>query len=116
MARASPFVVAEAELPAHPLHRLLRVSEAEAGAAVLASRRAVGLDERLEQIALRGFADPDAGVGNLETNQYITFSLALFLNAQNHLAPLSELDCVTQQVGHHLPETARVAAQRRRHV
>ena len=51
---------------AHHLHQPLADGQAEAGAAVLARRRRVGLRERLEQPALLLRRHADAGVADGE--------------------------------------------------
>ena len=101
--------------PVHHLGQALADGQPEAGAAVFAGGRAVGLDERLEEmlLGLGGYAD--AGVGNLEAQ---TDAAGLFLRGRDghdHLSLLGELDGVPQQVHQDLAQSHGVAAHQARH-
>ena len=61
-----------ADRSAHQLDQLAGDREAEAGAAVVARRRGVGLRERLEHAVERSRVDADAGVGDLEADPTAT--------------------------------------------
>src|SRR5215211_6707448 len=58
----------DTDLAAHQLDELARDGQAEAGAAVAARGRRVGLGEGLEQATDRVARDPDAGVADIEAH------------------------------------------------
>ena len=62
----------DVDLAAHHFHQLLADREAQAGAAVLARGRAVGLRELVEDPRLRLRADAGAGVADLEAQRDVS--------------------------------------------
>ncbi|TMA30611.1 MAG: hypothetical protein E6J87_17780 [Deltaproteobacteria bacterium] len=86
--------------------------EPEAGAAEAPRRRLVGLLERFEQPPDVPRLDPHARVPHVEAQQPGRFARDAYLD----LAALGERDRVRHQVRDHLAQTARIAAQRARHV
>ena len=73
---AAPGCALGADRAAHQLDELARDREAEAGAAVSARRRDVGLRERLEHPLERLGLDADAGVGDLDAQYGLSRSVA----------------------------------------
>ena len=105
-----------ADLAAHQLHQAAADGEAEARAAVLPRRRGVGLRERIEQLVeLRG-GDADPGVAHLEAQHRFGVGFGDESDRDGDLTALGELEGVAEQVGEHLAQAPRVAAQRRRNV
>ena len=109
--------------PAHHLGQAFADGESEAGAAVLARRRNVGLLEDLEQPALLLFAHADPGVADFEADAHAIVDRPApavmgtgFDDPAAHENPsaLGELDGVADEVEQDLAETIAVAMQRRR--
>ena len=105
------------DLAAHQLDELLGDRQPQAGAAVLARRRAVGLGEGLEQSRLRLPAEMPMPVSWTSKRSVASRGrLADRRDADDDFAALGELDRVADQIDQHLPQAAGVAAQRRGHV
>jgi hypothetical protein len=93
----------------------LQIARPEAGAAVFAGGRGVGLHVGLEQVLLLFAAHADAGVAHIEAQGR---SAALLLDAgdaDRHFAVFGELDGVAEQVDQHLAQAQRVAVEAVRH-
>ena len=91
-------------------------SQTKTGSAVFARGGTVGLGEGLKQVRQRVGRDTDASVGHSEADGHVRVGLALAGHAKGHFSLFSKLDAVDYQVGDHLAESARVAAQERRHI
>ena len=102
----------DADGAAHPFGEAFGNHQPEAGAAVLARRRAVGLFKRAEQPAQRFGRDADAGILHFEAHQRVRFALVQRQGTQRHRAALGELDGVRRIVEQGLLQTHRIAAQR----
>src|SRR5207247_1494113 len=102
--------------------------QAEAGAAVLPRGRAVSLPERLEEQDLHVRFDADAGVADLERDEWrvaryewrrgrfpARTSPRTTRHAHLDAAVLGELDGVADEVEQHLSEPDRIAQQGRGH-
>src|SRR6185436_4373831 len=100
----------------HHFYKLLGNSQSEARPAVLTSRRAVGLRECLEEARLLRLANADPRIGHCEAHSNMRFGLLLLRSPHDDLATVSKLDCVADQVGQHLSQTTRVAAQGGPHI
>ncbi len=114
--RATRGRVVDADGAAHQFHQLLRDRQAEAGAAVAARGRIVGLREGLEQARPRFARDADAGVVHLEAQHDRLGVLAGHAHPRQDAAFIGELDGIAEQVGHDLAQPVRVAADRHRDV
>ena len=101
----SPGVLRSREVAAQQPRQVARDRQAEAGAAVLPVRAAVGLPEGLEDDHLLVLGDADAGVAHRECD---TPSSSPACDAHRHLAGVGELDRVRQQVRQDLPEALHV--------
>ncbi len=100
----------------HQLDQIFGNGQSEAGAAVFARGRGIGLVERLEQaLALLG-RHADTGVLHPKMQFHIVFGLGDGFNTQHDLALLGELDRVIAQVDQNLAQPQRVAQQRHGHV
>ena len=109
--RAGARLALDADLAAHELDEAPADGQAEAGAAVPPRGGGVGLRERLEQhVELLG-RDADAGVAHREAQRRRGLTLLHEPHRHRHLAALGELDGVADQVGEHLAQAPRVAAQ-----
>ena len=95
----------------HELRQALHDGQAQAGSAVFAAGRAVGLVEALEQVGLLFGADADASVAHLETQQHLVFGLNQRTHPQFDFAPVGELHGVVAVVDQHLVEPQRVAGE-----
>src|SRR6185503_12887331 len=107
--------------PAHELDEPLRDGEAEPGPAVAAGHRPVGLDEGLEEPALRLGGDPDAGVAHLDPHDGGRVRAGRALaglepDADLDLAAVGELDGVPDEVRQDLAKAPGVAGDPCRHV
>src|SRR5271155_1766451 len=96
-------------------HQLAAYRRAEAGAAVLARGRAIGLGERLEDQLLLFGGDTDAGVCDADRDylsrpaeRVVAEAPAAFGRAQahRHAALLGELECIRDEVLQHLAKPA----------
>ena len=115
MAAASGCAVG-ARLATHQLRQPAADRQPQAGAAVLAGGRRIGLLEHLEQPRQRLGSDAGAGVFDREAHQQLLAALLQQPGAQRHRAVLGELDGVAGVIQQRLPQPRRVAAQARRHV
>ena len=113
---------AAARLALHPHPAAQALGEApadhqpQAGAAIDAGDRGVGLAERLEQAvdAVGRDADPGVAHGEEELDQAVPLARRR-VDLQADLAARRELDGVVEQVDQDLPQAAGVALDRRRH-
>ena len=80
-------------------------------AAVLARGRSVRLDKGREQRCDLVRPYPDTRIGDGETNRCRAVALALKCRFQRYLTPLGELDGIGAEIGQHLAQTVRIAAQ-----
>ena len=107
----SPGVDCDADLAAEQARDLARDRQAQAGAAVLARRRAVGLLEGLEDqraACPRGMPTPVSMTANAEA------PVLRRADAQRHRALVGELERVGEQVAQHLLQALLVGDERRR--
>ncbi len=109
--RALAGPAAHADGAAHQFDEAPRDRQAQAGAAVPARGRAVGLHEGLEDALLRLRRDADAGILDLAQEREPVGILALRHDAQLDAAAFGELDRIADQVHQHLLDTVGVAAQ-----
>ena len=105
-----------AHFPVHQLDQLFGDRQSQAGAAVFARRRSVGLGERLENLRHRPRVDADARVADGEAQRGLGVRFLDLGHTQHDFALLGELHRVAQEVGQHLPEPAGIAAQKIRHL
>ena len=96
------------DVAAHQAAQAPADREPEAGAAVFARGRAVGLAELLEQPGHLLLAHADAGIGHHEGEEAVVVLLAL--DVQADLALVGELAGVAQQIEHHLADPGHVRA------
>src|SRR6185295_6330631 len=101
---------------AHQLDQTPRDREPEAGAAVLAGGRSVGLAERLEQPRRLLARHADPGVGDFDPELHFLTGALGATDAHADPSVLGELDRVAQQVGQDLADPQRVTDQPRGHV
>jgi hypothetical protein len=113
--RALARLALHADLAVHHDHELLGDRQAQAGAAVAARGRAVGLREGLEQLRLHRGRNAHAGVAHLEAEDDAVVAFGLPGDADDDFAALGELDRVADEVHEHLAQPARIAAQEARH-
>jgi hypothetical protein len=113
---ADPGLALEPETAAHHLDELRRDGETEAGAAVSARRRRVGLDERPEDLPPLVLGHADARVSHRAAEQHVVVAPLGNGDLDAHLALVGELDRVADQVEQDLTEASRIAGERRRHV
>ncbi len=99
--------------PSHHPHQALRDGQTQAGAAVLARRRAVRLLEGPEDRLLFVRRDADARVAHLKMQN--TFGL-LHAHRYDHLTLGGELDAVADQVDEDLAQPSGIADQHLGHV
>ena len=101
---------------AHGADQLAGDGQAEAGAAVPPGGRGVGLGEGVEEPLLGLARDARAGVGHRHQQLGVAGALGQHGHRDPYLAAVGELHGVGPQVGDHLAEPGRVAAQERRHL
>ena len=106
----------EPETAAHHLDELRRDGETEAGAAVPACRRGVGLDERPEDLPALVLGNADARVAHRAAEQHLVVAPLGHRDLDADLARVGELDGVAHQVEQDLTQSSRIADERRRHV
>ena len=99
---------------AHGADQLAGDGETEAGAAVPPGGRGVGLGEGVEEPLLGLARDARAGVGHRDQQLGVARPLGQHGHRDPYLAAVGELHGVGPQVGDHLAEPGRVAAQERR--
>jgi hypothetical protein len=104
----------DADLAAHELHQALADRQAEAGAAVLAGGRVVGLFEAVEQAAQLFLAQADAGIADAAFDGHAAFHLVKLAQPDQDLALLGELHGVAAEVEQDLPEAQAVSDQQPR--
>jgi hypothetical protein len=113
--RAPPRLAVDPDLAAHQLGQPLGDHQAQAGAAVLARGRTVGLLETLEQQRALLGRDADAGVLDREAQQQLVGRFRLLprfeRDADRDRALLGELDRVVGIVDQHLTDAQRVTDQ-----
>src|SRR5690606_4608123 len=97
------------DLAAQQRHQLLRDRQPEPGAAIAPRRRAVALDERLEDAADLLAVEPDTGVRDAQAEPEPAGILKRFdRRLHGDAAAVGELDRVADQVVQHLPDAADV--------
>ena len=101
----------EPDAAAHHLHQAPRDRQPQAGAAVAARGRAVGLRERVENRRLPVGGHADAGVGDLDMQDRIGRGALRKIQPHDHLALLGEFDRVADQVDQHLLQPQPVAGE-----
>ena len=87
----------------------------QAGAAIRAADRAVGLREALEQPFLAVRRDPDPGIGHAEADRVAARTGLFVEQVDGHPAPRRELHGVVEEVQQDLPQPPGVAHQPVRH-
>ena len=105
----------EDQVAAHQPRQPPADRQAQAGAPVLARRRAVGLRERAEQPALLLRGDADTRIPHADRSGATPASAPAAvrrLDPHHHLAALGELERIAHQVGEHLPHAEGVADSR----
>ncbi len=112
--RPPPRFALDADAPAHQPEQAPADRQPQPGAAVAPAHRAVGLREVLEHLLEGVRSDADAGVLDPDADQGLVVGPLQQPDAHHDLAALGELDRVAQQVGQHLPQAERVAAQAQR--
>ena len=106
---ALPGLALQPDASAQQRDEVRRNRETEAGASILACRRAVGLDERLEDRLLLLLRHADAGIRHAEPEDGVAVGLRLGLDGQHDLAVLGELDGVPDEIRDDLAQSAGVA-------
>ena len=101
----------DADFALHERDELFGNGEAKAGAAVLARGGAVGLGELLEDAGHGLRRNSDARVPHFKARDEVLGVLFQPGHMYQHLALLSELDGVADQVGQNLPQADRVTTQ-----
>jgi len=101
-------VAVDADRAAHQLDQLLRDGEPQAGPAVPAGGRGVGLGEALEDARERVGRDADPGVLDPEADEGVGVGELQGGDLDQDVAGGRELDRVPRQVHQHLPDPARV--------
>ena len=97
---------------AHHLHKLRRDRQAQAGAAVFARRRGIGLAERLENLRLLFGRDADAGVAHGNVQAELPVGVDKFwLDVNDDFPAAGELNGVADEVDNDLPQSTGVADQ-----
>ena len=104
------------DLSAHQAHKLLADRQPQAGAAEALRHRGGRLAEVLEQPALLLAGHADAAVADGELDHRPAIALLQAAGAHPDPAVAGELDRVGEQVGEHLAQPGRIAAQLRRQV
>ena len=97
-------------------HQLPRDGQAQAGPAVGAGGRRVGLAERLEQAVHLVLADADTCVDDVDAEQHSGRPVLGHVGPHPDLTDTGELDRVGDEVGEHLAESGGVADQAFGHV
>ncbi len=107
----------DTDLAAQQLHQLLADRQPQAGAAMLAGGRGIGLRERLEQACHVVRRHADAGVTDREMQHDALLRRRLRCNLDRHAAAgRGKFDGVVAQVDQDLPQPDRVALQAQRHL
>ena len=106
-AGADPQLAVDVDRAALEVDEVLDDRQAEAGAAVVAGDRVVGLGEGLEQAGASLLGDADAGVDDLEGD--LSGSDPAGTGPDDHRALVGELDRVGGQVEEDLAEPQRIA-------
>jgi hypothetical protein len=101
---------------AHQLGETLADREAEAGAAVLARRRRIGLRKRLKEPAHSFGGEADAGIAHGERQLDAAPFARLRGDGQHDLALVGELHRIGEQIQDDLAQPCHVADDRRRNV
>ena len=114
-AAAHPRRTLRTDLAAHQFRQSPGDGQPEAGAAVAARDRGVGLFEGLEQALQLFRLDPDTGVGHREAHQQFAVIIFQQLGAQRNGTPPGELDRVAGIVEQRLAQARHIAAQPQRH-
>jgi hypothetical protein len=107
--RAAAGFALHIDLAAHQRHQLPRDDQSQPGAAVLAVRGTVRLDERPEQLLQRLGRDADAGIPHLEAQVDFPGADDFGAHRQADRTPLRELDRIAGQVVDHLAKPVRIA-------
>ena len=114
--RADAQFAGDADGAAHGGDDPLGNGEAEAGAAMLARRRAVGLFEFLENAIEIVGRDAGAGVAHREADGRLGAGRRRHRHVDQHAAAVGELDGVADQIEQQLAQATRVGRHDRRHV
>ncbi len=112
--RTSPFHAVDRDDPAHQFHQLPGDGQAQAGSAVLAGHRAVGLIEGAKNALLFGQRNADAGIAHLELQTVTVRPRFQKDQPQHHFALLGEFDGVAQQIAQNLSQAPRIAPRPKR--
>ena len=104
------------DVTAHQAHQLLADRQPQAGAAEALRHRGGRLAEVLEQPALLLAGHADAAVADGELDHRPAVALLQAAGAHPDPAVAGELDRIGEQVGEHLAQPGRVAAQLRRDI
>ena len=101
---------------AHFLDQALGDDQAEAGAAVLAGYRGVGLGKGLEELRLLFRRHADTGVRDAELQHRLVRAVLQAIDMHGDATLFGELDGIADQVDQHLRQAQRIAPQAVRHV
>ena len=104
----------DADVSAHQAQQAAADRQPEAGAAVLARGRAVGLRKVFEDPGLRFRCDADAAVYDADFDRTLGWGLFAQRDPHDHFAVFGELERIADQVGDDLAQPERVAVQRQR--
>ena len=85
--------------------------EPEAGTAVFAGDRGIGLDKAIEQPGELVLRYPDTGIADRHTNPCITILTLFGINLDADPALIGEFDCISNQVHQDLAYTPRIATK-----
>ena len=102
---------AHTHIAVHHLGQFFGDRQPQASAAKLARGGAVGLLERLEQLAALFWRQTNAGVAHGKIQQHFLLGLLLHAHHHIHLTPCGELDRIVGVVDQHLAQAQRVTHQ-----
>ncbi len=100
---------------AHQFGELAGDRQAQAGTAIATADGAIRLGEGLEELRLLRLGQADAGVFHRQAEMGPA-RFADGTDADQHMAPLGELDRIAQQIDQHLLQAQRIAFQRQGNV
>jgi len=101
----------DADGAAHQLDQTTGDGQPQAGAAILAGGRAVGLHKRFKQPLQLSTGDADTGIPYQTAQQHLTVILRLGPGPQGNGAVVGKLDCIGEQVQKNLTQPGQISGQ-----